>query len=197
MTAIGHASEQHERRSRNHCPNPSIPGRGGRAPAPDGARGLFGNRRVPARADLQCVGCLRQAALRGDREAGAAGRRRCADDPDHARHDGRHAHHQRHRHRHGPAGADRQSRNRRPLGDARLREPPEGGAGRRRADRPVRRRVLFGLHGGRPHRGDQPPRRLERGLGVELIGRRRLRDRAGDRRAGRRASRAAPRSSCI
>ena len=45
-------------------------------------------------------------------------------------------------------------------------EQPRGRQGGRRADRPVRRRFLFGLHGGGPHRGDQPPRRLGRGLGL-------------------------------
>ena len=64
-------------------------------------------------------------------------------------------------------------------------------------DRPVRRRVLFGLHGGRPHRGDEPPRRIVRGVGLDLDRRRGLRDRAGERGAGgardaRHRDRAAP-----
>ena len=67
----------------------------------------------------------------------------------------------------------------------RLAEAKDG----RGADRPVRRRLLFRLHGGGPHRGDQPPRRRGGGLGVALVGRRRFRDRAGHRRAG--AARAA------
>ena len=110
---------------------------------------------------------------------------RCAArDPDHAGHHRRHADDRRQRHRHGPAGADRQSRHRRALRHARLHEQARRGEGRRRPDRPVRRRLLFGLHGGGPHRGDEPPRGLGRGLGVDLDRRRRLRDRA--RRAMRR-----------
>ena len=36
---------------------------------------------------------------------------------------------------------------------------PDRSQGRRRPDRPVRRRLLCGLHGRRPHRRHQPPRR--------------------------------------
>ena len=68
---------------------------------------------------------------------------------------------------------------------AKDKEGPRTDEGRRRPDRPVRRRLLLGLHGGGPHRGDQPPRRIGRSLGVALGRRRRLRDRAGERRAGR------------
>ena len=92
------------------------------------------------------------------------------------------------------AGADRQSRHHRPLGHQGLPEGPGRGQGRRRPDRPVRRRLLCRLHGRRPHRGDQPPRRLERGLGVDLVRRRRAsrsRRRATSRPS---ACRAAPRS---
>ena len=42
---------------------PAVPGRGRRTAAPDGAFGLFGDRYLPARADLERVGRLRQAAL--------------------------------------------------------------------------------------------------------------------------------------
>ncbi len=80
------------------------------------------------------------------------GRRRAARDPHHAGQDRRHADHRRQRHRHGPAGADRQSRHRGALRHARLHEQARRGEGRRRPDRPVRRRLLFGLHGGGPHR---------------------------------------------
>ena len=111
--------------------------------------------------------------------------------------DGRHAHDRRHRHRHGPPGADRQSRHHRPLRHARLHEPARRGQGRRRPDRPVRRRLLFGLHGRRPHRGDEPPRRARarRGSGARRAApasrsRRRARSRPS-------ACRAAPRSCCI
>ena len=74
-------------------------------------------------------------------------------------------------------------------------EPAGGGQGRRRADRPVRRRLLFRLHGGRPHRGDQPPGGCERGVGLALLGRSRLRDCACRARSRPSACRAAPRSS--
>ena len=87
------------------------------------------------------------------------GRRRAARDPHHAGQGRRHADHRGQRHRHGPAGADRQSRHRRALRHARLHEQARRGEGRHRPDRPVRRRLLFGLHGGGPHRGDEPPRR--------------------------------------
>src|SRR6267142_266334 len=42
-----------------HRPHlPTVPGRGGRAAAPDGAFGLFGNRYFPARVDFERVGRL-------------------------------------------------------------------------------------------------------------------------------------------
>ena len=66
---------------------------------------------------------------------------------------------------------------------------PDRGQGRRRPDRPVRRRLLFRLHGRRPHRRHQPPRRHERGLDLVVVRRRRFRSRAG-RRGGRQARRA-------
>ena len=69
------------------------------------------------------------------------------------------------------AGADRQPRHHRPLGHRafldRLAEAKDGA----RPDRPVRRRLLLGVHGRRPHRGDEPrPRRLG-GLRLALVGR--------------------------
>ena len=128
-TFFQHPSERHDHAFRNCCRDPSLPGRGGRAPAPDGALGLFRDRHLPARADLQRLGCLRQAALRGDRQARAAWRRRRTGDPHQARQGGRHADDRRHRHRHGPPGADRQSRHRRALGHARL---PRAASPRRR-----------------------------------------------------------------
>ena len=70
-------------------------------------------------------------------------------------------------------------------GTKRLPRAPRRGQGRGRPDRPVRRRLLLGLHGGRPHRGDQPSRRLRRSLGMDLVGRRRLRVGGGERGAGR------------
>ncbi len=38
--------------------------------------------------------------------------------------------------------------------------PPHRGQGRHQSDRPVRRRLLCGVHGGRSHRRHQPPRRF-------------------------------------
>ena len=53
-----------QQRYPEHPPDARVPGRGRRAAAPDGARGLLRERHFPARADLQRLGCLRQAALR-------------------------------------------------------------------------------------------------------------------------------------
>ena len=114
----------------------------------------------------------------------AAGRRREARDSPQAGCDRQDAHHRRHRHRHGPPGAYRQPRHRRALGHQGLPQGPEGGQGRARPDRPVRRRLLLGLHGGRPHHRDQHARRRVGELGVDVVGRRGLRDGAGQRRAG-------------
>ncbi len=64
-----------------------------------------------------------------------------------------------------------------------------------RADRPVRRRLLFGLHGGRAGRCDLAPRRNRCGLAV-VVGRQ-GHFRHVARGARRRAARAAPASSFI
>ena len=102
----------------------------------------------------------------------------------------------RQRHRHGAAGADRPSRHHRPLRHQGLRVEAEGGQGRPRPDRPVRRRLLFRLHGRRQDRRRQPPRRRERRLDLDVLGRLRLRDRARQRGGCGARARAAPRSSC-
>ncbi len=47
---------------------------------------------------------------------------------------------------------------------------------------------FIGLHGGRPHHRDQPPRRHARDLGMDLVGRRGLRAGAGHRAGGPRAA---------
>ena len=60
-------------------------------------------------------------------------------------------------------------------------------------DRQVRRRLLFGVHGRRPDRGHQPPRRLGRDLGLALRGRRRASSWRRRARSRRRGCRAAPR----
>ena len=147
--------------------------------------------------DLQRLRRLRQAALRGDRQARSPGRRRQARDPPRARQGSRHARHRRHRHRHGPPGADRQSRHRRPLRHQGLPEGPGRGQGRRQPDRPVRRRLLCRLHGRRPHRSDQPPRRRRPKPGC---GPRPAAPGSSSRRQATSrpsACRAAPRSGCI
>ena len=124
------------------------------------------------------------------------GRQRAARDPHQAGQHRQYAYHCGQRHRHGPAGADRQSRHRRPLRHPRLHEQARRGEGRRRPDRPVRRRILFGLHGGGAHRGGEPPRRLVRSLASgSLPAAPASRSRRQARRR-RRAFRAAPRSCC-
>ena len=103
----------------------------------------------------------------------------------------------RQRHRHGPAGTDRQSRHHRPLRHQGLPVALNGRQGRRRADRPVRRRLLFGLHGRRPHRRHQSPRRQRRGLDLVVVGRRPVSRSRRPSRDGAQRPGAAPRSSCI
>ena len=103
----------------------------------------------------------------------------------------------RQRHRHGPAGADRQSRHHRALRHQVVPVAADRGQGRRRPDRPVRRRLLCRLHGRRSHRRHQPPRRNRPGLGLVVVGRQRFRDRARQRGGRQARRRAAPRSCCI
>ena len=71
-----------------------------------------------------------------------------------------HADHHRQRHRPVAAGSDRQPGHHRQERHPRVHEPPVGRPeGRRPADRPVRRRLLFGLHRRRQdHRGIAPRR---------------------------------------
>jgi hypothetical protein len=52
--------------------------------------------------------------------------------------------------------------------------PPDRSQRRRQSDRPVRRRLLCRLHGGRAHRRHQPPRRLGSGLGLVVLRRQRF-----------------------
>ena len=89
-----------------------------------------------------------------------------------------HPDHRRQRHRHEPRRAGRESRHHRPLRHRRLHEADD----RRReqghgADRPVRRRLLFRLHGRRPGRGDEPQGRRERGLALGIRRQGRVHDR--------------------
>ena len=180
-------AENDEREARDA----KLRGGGLEAPLPDGAFGLFEPGRLPPRADLQRRRCLREAARDGAREAGAA--RRGLRLPDHARprQDRRHAHRRRQRHRHGPGRADRQSRHHRPLRHPRLPRRP---LRRRRglgADRPVRRRLLLGLHRRHVGRGHVAEGRVGRGLALDL-GRHRAPSRSSRRRSTprRRAARA-------
>ncbi len=76
------------------------------------------------------------------------------------------------RHRHEPRRDGRGARHHRALRHQGVHGEGRGGAGRRRrhADRPVRRRLLLGVHGGGPGRRDLPPRRQRRGLAL-VVGR--------------------------
>ena len=115
--------------------------------------------------------------------ARAAGRRSRAQDP-HPRRRGRGpADGRRQRHRHGPRGAGREPRHDRPLRapaaflERALRRAGPGP----QADRPVRRRLLFGLHGRRPGRGAEPQGRRGAGLAVGVRRPQRLHGRGGGR----------------
>ena len=107
----------------------------------------------------------------GERRAGGAGRRAARH---HRARQGR-AHAERHRQwrRHVARGSRRRARHHRELRHARLsrRSRDEGrrsNEGRRALHRPLRHRLLFGLHGRRSHRGGDAPRRLDRSLSVDL-----------------------------
>ena len=163
----------------------------------DGALGLFRQRRLSPRTDLQCRRRLRKAALRGHRRAGAARRRRQA--AHHARHRCRSTSPDRRgqRHRHEPRRDGRGARHHRALGHQGLPGADRGQQGRRKRDpdRPVRRRLLFGLHGGGPRRRGLAPRRHRRGVAA---GRRTARAPFRYRRPrSPTRRRAAPASSCI
>ena len=167
----------HRRHSRDpgRHPNrePRLRGRCRQAAAPDGALGLFRQGRLPARADLQRRRRLRAAALRGDRRPRPARRRSQA------------AHH----HRGSTPTSGELAVEDNGIGMSRdelvealgtiarsgtkaFMERLEAAQGRRgrHADRPVRRRLLLGLHGGRPRRRRLPPRRRGRGLAL-VVGR--------------------------
>ncbi len=105
----------------------------------------------------------RQAALRRPVRPGAVRKRQRAENPHRLRPRRPHADHHRQRHRHEPAGSHRAHRHHRQVRHPRIlqqavRRPEEG----RRADRPVRRRLLFRLHRRRPRDADHPPRRPHR-----------------------------------
>ncbi len=136
------------------CRHPRLPGRGARAAAPDDPFALQPSRDLPARADLERLGCQRQAALRGAGATGAAGRRVGSQDLDRPRRQGRYADRPRQRHWHDTRGSGRPSGHHREVRHGRVlqaahRRPAEGLA----ADRAVRRRLLFRVHRGRRGRG--------------------------------------------
>ena len=125
--------------------------------------------------------------------ARAAGRRPRAEDPHPGRRGRGAAHGQRQRHRHEPRGPGREPGHHRPLGHRPVPRAALGRAGPRpEADRPVRRRLLLGVHGGRPGRRADPQGRRGAGLAVGL-GRPQRLHRPGGARA---RCRAAPRSRC-
>ena len=122
-----------------------------------------------ARTDLECRRRLRAAALRSHRRTGAARRGAEAAHHAHGRCRQTAADRRGQRHRHEPRRDGRGARHHRPLRHQGVSRSHRGGEGRRGdgADRPVRRRLLLGLHGGGTGRGDFPPRR--NGCGVRLV----------------------------
>ena len=91
------------------------------------------------------------------------------DDQDHAGQGEGHAYRKRQRHRHDEGRGDRGPRHDRALGDQGVPPGPpgQGYQGQSRADRPVRRGLLFFLHGGRPDHGPFEEGRLEGPRGVK------------------------------
>ena len=172
--------------NRHEQTDPFLPGRGQADPAPGDALAVLQQGDLPARADLQRVGCLRQAAFRGARQRGLVRRRADARSAGAVRRRRQDADDPRQRHRHEPRRGDRapghhrQERHPRIRGQAR-RRTEEG----RQPDRAVRRGLLFGLHRRRPHHGGNPSRGPigRPGRALDERGHRRLRGR-GDRPRG-------------
>ena len=98
----------------------------------------------------------------------------------------------------GAAGADRQSRHHRPFRHPRIRRGAGVGEARGAAqpDRPVRRRLLLRLHGGRPGGGDVAQGGVRGGVHLGLGRRRPVHHRAGDARDRRHRRRAAREGGC-
>ena len=167
------------RGTRNNGPGDLfLPDRGRKTPRYRRAFALQPQGDLPARTDLQRIGRLRPAALRRADRSRPDRRRQRFPDSAGTRRQGQDASRHRRWHRHEPRRAGRESRHHRALGYPGFHGPVVGRQGRqgkgrqdgRRhgADRPVRRRLLFGLHGRRHRRGDQPPRRLGCRLEMDL-----------------------------
>ena len=176
---------------RNTAANQRVPGRNQASAALGDPFAVLAQGNFPARADLERLGRLREAALRGARQARtcwAADALSVTLTPDAAAGT---LTHQGQRHRHERGRSHRQSRHHRAL---RHQEIPRDVERRfrqgRAADRPVRRRLLFGVHRRRQgHRAHQAQRFAGGALG---IGRRRP---VPDSEPPTRPT-AAPKSSC-
>ena len=176
--------DRHRRCSRSAQGGREPPLRGGRLPlaSSHGPLGLFGPRHLPARARRQWRRRLRETA-----HAGAAGPERCwATTPDLAHHairrpDGEDPHRLRQRRRHEPRRPRRGARHHRALRHARVPGAARRQGRRLAPHRPVRRRVLLGLHGGQARGRAHPQGRLRRGLALVLRRAGLLHDRAAAR----------------
>ena len=162
---------------RNGCDegNAGVPDRGEAAAAADDPFAVQQPRNLPARAGVERLRRLRQAALRGPRPARTLRGRRRTGHPHRDRPRGAHADGLRQRHRVVPRRGRRAPRHDCALRDPRVLRQAVGRPGQgRAADRPVRRRLLFGLHRRRPGHRDLAARRAGGGRGgaVESDGRR-------------------------
>ena len=120
-------------------------------------------------------------------DAGTARRRRQSAHHHQARRRRQEPHRRGQRHRHEPRRDGRGARHHRALRHQGLHGAARGQQGRRKRDpdRPVRRRLLLGVHGRRQGRRDLAPRRQRRSMALVLRRQGHLHGRA--RRAGRRA----------
>ena len=173
-----------------------VSGRDQAVAAPHGALALQRAGDLSARADLQRVGCQRSAAVRKPRAPRAARERSRARHPRDRRSGATLAQRHGQRHRHEPRGSHRPSRHDRPFRHGPVpRAPHRRSAQGCTADRPVRRRLLFGIHRRRRSDGADPPRRRAgRPRRVVGLGRARRVSRRG-RRAARSAARRCSSSS--
>ena len=155
--------------------NARLPGRGQTAPPPDDSLLVREQGDLPARAGVERVGRLRQAAVRRHRGRRAARGRYGPEDSRQLRQERAHDHRLRQRHRHVASGGHRAHRHHRQVRDARVLPASER---RRRqgraADRAVRRRLLLLLHRRRPRDAGDAPRRPS-GRGGRAVGERRRR----------------------
>ena len=160
--------ERNDRTARIRC-------RGRPAARSRRARAVLGPRDLPARAGRQRGGRNRPAAVCSADAVGPGAAAGCvrAHRP---RQGGAHADYRGPRDRHGPCRPRGQSRHHRPVRHARVRPVTRERQARGTAepDRPVRRRLLLGVHGRGPGRGDVPRGGVGRGLGLGVRGPRRL-----------------------